>query len=176
MRRSTQTLTVGSIGAPHGVKGWVRINSYTDNAAAIFDFSPWVIAVAGVSKEYRVASWRQQAQRVIAKLVGIESREQAELLKNAEVLALEAQLPELQAGDFYWRDLVGLQVVNETGYDMGVVDHMLETGANDVMVVKANLNDAFGSKQRMIPYLYQRVIKRVDLAQGIITVAWDASF
>jgi len=173
---STNTLIVGKIGAPHGIKGWVRINSYTEELEGIFKFSPWIIEIQGVQKEYKVSSWKHQTKNVIAKLEGIDSRNDMELLKNAEISVLESQLPELQENDFYWRDLIGLKVVNEAGYDMGAVEQMFETGANDVMMVKANLNDAFGVKQRMIPYLFEQVIKEVDLKEKTIIVDWDANF
>ena len=93
-----------------------------------------------------------------------------------EISILEAQLPALEQGDFYWRDLIGSKVVTVSGYDLGKVEQLFETGANDVLMVKANVNDAFGAKQRMIPYLMEQVIKSVDLEANIITVDWDPGF
>ena len=173
---SSNTLVVGKIGAPHGIKGWVRINSYTDESDGIFDFSPWLLTVQGQLKEYKVADWKHQNKSFIAKLEGVENRTDVELLKNAEISIYEQQLPELEGDDFYWRDLVGLKVVTESGYDLGKVEQLFETGANDVLLVKANVKDAFGAKQRMIPYLYDQVIKQVDLDAKVITVDWDPGF
>lgn len=176
MADSSATLVVGKIGAPHGVKGWVRITSYTEELDGIFDFSPWLLTVQGKVKEYRVAEWKHQSKALIAKLEGVTTRDDAEAIKNIEINILEAQLPTLEQDDFYWRDLIGLAVITESGYDLGKVEQLFETGANDVLMVKANVNDAFGAKQRMIPYLFDQVIKSVDLEQNVITVDWDPGF
>jgi len=173
---SSATLIVGKIGAPHGIKGWVRITSYTEELDGIFDFSPWLLTVQGQVKEYRVAEWKHQSKALIAKLEGVTTRDHAEAIKNMEISILEAQLPALEQGDFYWRDLIGSKVVTVSGYDLGKVEQLFETGANDVLMVKANVNDAFGAKQRMIPYLMEQVIKSVDLEANIITVDWDPGF
>ncbi|QIW16807.1 16S rRNA processing protein RimM [Pasteurellaceae bacterium RH1A] len=87
-----------------------------------------------------------------------------------------AVFPELEEGDYYWHDLIGCAVVNTEGYQMGVVSEMMETGSNDVLVVKANGKDAFGKQERLIPFLYEQVVKRVDLTTKTITVEWDAGF
>ncbi|KAA1461413.1 ribosome maturation factor RimM, partial [Enterobacter hormaechei] len=86
------------------------------------------------------------------------------------------QLPELDTGDYYWKDLIGCQVISTAGYNLGTVNDMMETGSNDVMVVKANLKDAFGVKERLIPFLDGQVIKKVDLATKTIEVDWDPGF
>lgn len=176
MENSTNTLVVGNIGAPHGIRGWVRINSYTEELEGIYEYSPWLISVQGEVKEYKVTSWKPQSKGMIAKLEGIDTRNDAELLKNADITVSAELLPQLQEDDFYWRDLIGLKVMTEAGYDMGTVEQMFETGANDVMLVKANLKDAFGAKQRMIPYLYDQVVKKVDLQAKSIIVDWDPGF
>ena len=97
-------------------------------------------------------------------------------MTNCEITVDSAQLPQLDDGDYYWKDLMGLQVVNVDGYEMGKVIDMMETGSNDVLVVKANLKDAFGVKERLIPFLDEQVIKKVDLATGVIEVDWDPGF
>ncbi len=176
MTNSTKTLVVGKIGAPHGVRGWVRITSYTEESDGIFDFSPWQLTVQGNVREYKVVEWKHQNKNLLAKIEGIDTRDDVELIKNVEICIDEAQLPDLEQDDFYWRDLVGLSVVTEKGYDLGKVEQLFETGANDVLLVKANVKDAFGMKQRMIPYLYEQVIKHVDLESKTITVDWDPSF
>ncbi len=176
MTNSTNTIVVGKIGAPHGIKGWVRIISYTDQSDGIFDFSPWLLTVQGQEKEYKVAEWKHQSKGSVARIEGVDSRDDADLIKNAEIHIFEKLLPNLEKDDFYWRDLVGLKVVTESGYDLGVVEQLFETGANDVLLVRANVNDAFGEKQRMIPYLYEQVIKQVDLEAKVITVDWDPGF
>ena len=85
-------------------------------------------------------------------------------------------LPALEDDQFYWRELLGMKVVTEQGYDLGTVKELFETGANDVLLVKARINDAFGQKERMLPYLPEQVIKHVDKEAKTITVDWDPGF
>lgn len=174
MSQASETLIVGKIGAPYGVKGWVKINSYTEQMTGIFDYAPWLLG-SGLT-EYQVDQWRTHNNGVIAKLVGVETRDDAESIKNLDVSIKAEQLPQLADDDFYWRELVGMQVITEQGYNLGVVKELFETGANDVLLVKANLNDAFGQKERMLPYLFEQVIKQVDKQSQTITVDWDPSF
>lgn len=174
MSRASDTLIVGKIGAPYGVKGWVKITSYTEQLEGIFEYTPWFLG--SDSEEYKVDLWRTHNKGVVAKLVGVESRDDAEAIKNLDISIKAEQLPQLADDEFYWRDLVGMQVVTENGYDLGVVKELFETGANDVMLVKANPNDAFGQKERMLPYLYDQVIKQVDMQARTIKVDWDPGF
>lgn len=113
---------------------------------------------------------------MVAKLIGVETRDDAESIKNLDVSIKAEMLPELAYDDYYWRDLVGMQVMTDKGYNLGVVKELFETGANDVMLVKANLNDAFGQKERMLPFLREQVIKEVDMQAKTITVDWDPGF
>ena len=87
-----------------------------------------------------------------------------------------AHLPELPQGEFYWRDLIGMSVVTDKGYSLGIVDDLMETGSNDVLVVKANSKDAFGQAERLIPFLTDSVIKEVKYDAREITVDWDPGF
>jgi len=87
-----------------------------------------------------------------------------------------AQLPELSDDEFYWRDLVGMQVVTDKGYSLGKIKEIFATGANDVMLIKANTNDAFGQKERMLPILFDQVVKNIDKTSATITVDWDPAF
>lgn len=173
MSSASDKVVVGKIGAPYGVKGWVKINSYTDENTGIFDYSPWLL---GEEKEIQVDQWRVHNKGLIAKLVGVESRDDAESIKNLDISIKTEQLPQLDGDDFYWRDLVGMQVVTTNGYDLGVVKELFETGANDVMLIRAKPNDAFGQKERMVPYLYEQVVKQVDVPGNTITVDWDPGF
>lgn len=173
MSHASETLVVGKIGAPYGVKGWVKINSYTEEDQGIFAYAPWLL---GSGKEYQVDQWRVHNKGLVAKLVGVETRDDAERIKNLEISIKTEQLPPLTGDEFYWRDLVGMQVVTDKGYDLGVVKELFETGANDVMLVKARPNDAFGQKERMVPFLYDQVIIEVDVPGKTIKVDWDPGF
>jgi 16S rRNA processing protein RimM len=87
-----------------------------------------------------------------------------------------ALLPELPKDEFYWRDLIGMTVVNTDGYNMGVVDQLMATASNDVMVVKANSNDAFGRSERLIPFIQSQYIQKVDMENKSIVVDWPSDF
>ncbi|EBX6544902.1 ribosome maturation factor RimM, partial [Salmonella enterica subsp. enterica serovar Larochelle] len=106
----------------------------------------------------------------------IDDRDAANLLTNCEIVVDSSQLPALEEGDYYWKDLMGCQVVTTEGYGLGKVIDMMETGSNDVLVIKANLKDAFGIKERLVPFLDGQVIKKVDLATRTIEVDWDPGF
>jgi 16S rRNA processing protein RimM len=173
---ASDTVIVGKVGAPYGVKGWFKVTSYTEVAEGIFDYRPWLLTVGKIEKEFEVEHWKPHNKGFVAKLAGVDDREAIDALKNLEIRIHPANLPDLQDGEFYWRDLIGMSVVNQSGYDFGKVDQLFETGANDVMQVKANMNDAFGQKERMIPVLFDDVIKQVDESARTITVDWDPAF
>jgi len=113
---------------------------------------------------------------MIVKLKGVDDRDQANALTNAEVFVDAKKLPELNQGDFYWKDLIGCRVKTVNGYDLGQVTDLMETGSNDVLVVKANLKDAFGATERLIPFVEEQFIKQVDLTTKMIVVDWDPAF
>ncbi|QDP00530.1 ribosome maturation factor RimM [Thalassotalea sp. PS06] len=169
-------IILGKIGAVYGIKGWLKIHSYTEEPEAIFDYSPWILNLGGNKLNVEVSEWRRHNNGLIAKFSDINDRNDAQLRTGAEIIVADEQLPELPEGEFYWRDLIGMDVVNEQGYNFGKVTDIMETGSNDVLVVKANRNDAFGKKERLIPYLEDQVIKSVSLDNKQIDVDWDPGF
>jgi 16S rRNA processing protein RimM len=173
---SDNKIVVGKFGASYGIRGWLKVVSSTDKAERRFDYAPWWINPGGPWVEYNAESWKRQNKGLVVKLEGLDVREEAQLLTNFEILIDPAVLPELPSDEFYWRDLIGMQVVTDKGYDLGTVSDMLETGSNDVLVIKANLKDAFGQKERLIPFLEEQVIKNIDREAQRIEVDWDPGF
>lgn len=169
-------VVLGKFGAVYGINGWLKVNSYTDIPEGIFDYTPWQIQLQGNWRPVQVTGWKRHSNGLIAKLDGVNDRDQAQLYVNADIAVTPATLPKLEDGDYYWKDLMGMKVITEAGYDLGEVVDMMETGSNDVIVVKANRNDAFGQKERLLPFLTDSVIKAVDLAQSRIIVDWDPEF
>lgn len=167
---------VGKLGSTYGIRGWLRLYSSTEFPESIFDYQPWFLNIKGQWREVELETWRYHNNDLIVKLVGTDDREAAQLLTNLEIGVDLSCFPTLEEGDYYWHDLIGCQVVNLEGYAMGVVSELMETGSNDVLVVRANSKDAFGKQERLIPFLYEQVVKRVDLATKTITVDWDAGF
>jgi|TARA_Y100000310_G_C20558584_1_gene751844 16S rRNA processing protein RimM len=176
MSKQDEKIVMGKFGATYGIRGWLKVFSYTDNAESIFDYTPWYINQKGKWVEFNVESWKRHNKGMVCKLEGLEVREEAHTLTNFEIAVDPASLPELSEDEFYWRELFGMQVVTTKGYSLGEVTDLLETGSNDVLVVKANLKDAFGQKERLIPYLEEQVIKKVDREAQRIEVDWDPGF
>lgn len=175
MSEQANQIVVGKFGAVYGIKGWLKIHSYTDDPEGVFLYKPWHVEYQGRQQEIQVTEYRRHSKTWIAKVEGFDIREDAQALVGLEISVSDDLLPELDDG-VYWRDLMGCQVKTTTGYDLGVVADMMETGSNDVLVVKSNPTDAFGKKERLIPYLDQQVIIRVDIANKFIEVDWDPGF
>lgn len=169
-------ITLGKVGAVYGIKGWLRIHSFTDEPDAILDYFPWSLKLGNNKRTVDVTDWRKHNKGLVVKVDGIDDRDDAQALVGSEILINESSLPALSQGDYYWRDLIGMAVVTTKGYDLGVVADLLETGANDVLVVKANLNDGFSKKERLIPYLLEQVIESVSIENKQICVDWDPGF
>ncbi|GEA59744.1 ribosome maturation factor RimM [Vibrio comitans] len=176
MSEQNEKIVVGKLGATYGIRGWLKVHSFTDNAENIFDYSPWFLNQKGTWVECKVESWKRHNKGYVCKLEGLDVREDAHLLTNLEISVAPSSLPELSEEEFYWRELFGMKVVTTKGYDLGEVSDMLETGSNDVLVVKANLKDAFGQKERLIPFLEEQVIIKVDREAQRIEVDWDPAF
>ena len=167
---------VGKLGSTYGIRGWLRVYSSTEYAESIFDYQPWFLKIKGQWQPTELESWKHHNHELIAKLKNVNDRETAQSLANVEIGVDLSVFPKLEEGDYYWHDLIGCNVVNLEGYAMGTVTEMMETGSNDVFVVRANSKDAFGKQERLIPFLYEQVVKRVDLTTKIIEVDWDAGF
>jgi len=170
-----KSMVVGRLGAVYGIKGWMKINSFTDIPEGIFNYSPWFIEQKGEWVEVAIEDFKRHGKGLVAKLVGVDVREEAQALTGAEIAINASQLPKLD-DDFYWRDLIGCSVETDKGYTLGKVTDMMETGSNDVLVIKANATDAFGKKERLVPFLDGQVIISVDITALKIIVNWDPSF
>ena len=158
---------LGHIAGVHGIQGWVKVHSLTEPREAIFEYQPWLL---GESLEaVRVKQGKKHGNRLLALLENVDSREEAEALVNQPIAVYRDQFPELPQGEFYWTDLLGLAVRLEDGRELGTIDRMLATGANDVMVVR-------GERERLIPFILGDCVKCVDRDAGVVTVDWDPDF
>ncbi|WP_186289516.1 ribosome maturation factor RimM [Methylomonas koyamae] len=163
-------LNVGQVSGVFGVKGWVKVFSFTDPRENILKYSPWLLQKHGQRHELKVVGGRRQGNLIVAQLENIGDRDAAAEWMGAEILIRKQQLPKPEAGEFYWADLIGLLVENQAGCKLGTVDHLLETGANDVLVV------VDGETERLIPFLQPSTILKVDLVAGLIVADWDPDF
>ena len=169
MDNSDKRIVVGRIAGLHGVRGWVKVFSYTQPREQVFAYQPWQLERAGRWHEIKVAETAGSGKTLIARLPGIDSREDAAPWVDADIAIARSLLPPSTHGEWLWADLEGLRVVNSELVDFGCVDHLIETGANDVLVVR-------GERERLIPLLPDRVVTKVDLEAGVIHVEWDADF
>lgn len=162
-------IVLGRIGGPHGVKGWVRIQSFTDPRENILSYGRWFLGQGAHWAPYELGNGRMQGKSIVALLDGVDTREAAESLRGCEIAIPRDELPPLPEGEYYWADLVGLRVHTVDGTDLGVVDHLIQTGANDVLVVR-------GERERLIPMVIGQYVTLVDLDAGRMEVDWDPEF
>jgi 16S rRNA processing protein RimM len=163
-------VALGKVSGVFGVKGWVKVHSFTDPREGIVEYGSWQILQKGQWREVELEGGSRQAKTVIAKIKGIDDRDEAMLLMGSKIAIRSDQLADLGENEYYWHDLEGLQVINTEGIDLGKVSQMMETGANDVMVVVE------GDKERLIPFTVNHTVQKVDQDAGVITVDWDADF
>lgn len=173
--KSDDYVVLGKLTSAYGVKGWLRVYSYTSPMEGILDYAEWIVQHRGARTTRRLSQGRRQGKGLVASLEGVNSREQAEQLAGAEILLPKQVLPELETGDYYWYQLEGLRVVTLQGVDLGIVDYLFETGANDVLVIKGDAHSV-DDRERLLPFLPDEVIRETDLDAGILTVDWDPEF
>lgn len=160
---------MGEIVGLFGVRGWVKVFSYTRPMEGLLAYRPWQVRVQDAWRTLEVAEGHVQGKGLVARLRGYESREQAAELIGSQVGVWAADLPPTAPGEYYWAQLEGLRVVNLAGEDLGLVSHLFDTGGNDVLVVKQ------GRRERLIPYT-RNAIRGVDLEKREIQVDWDKEF
>lgn len=163
-------VVVGRIGAPYGVKGWVHIQSFTQPIANLLEYQPWYLMTAGKWQVVCRIGARIQSNGIVACLEGFKTRDAAVKLLHLDIGVERAAFKTLESGEYYWSDLIGLKVINEEGVELGIVTTLLETGSNDVLVVKGE------SKEFLIPYIQGDYVLVVDLTSQIIQVSWDSEF
>ncbi|WP_198034114.1 ribosome maturation factor RimM [Acidihalobacter ferrooxydans] len=160
---------MGRIGGAFGVRGWLKVRSDTQPPEALLEYSPWQVQQGGMWRTYDVIEGSMHRKGLVVRLAGVTDREQAELLYGADIAVTRSQLESLPAGEYYWADLIGLRVMTTHGVELGELEKLIETGANDVLVVH-------GDRERLIPYLRPDVVTEIDLAAGVLRVDWDPEF
>ncbi len=161
---------VGRIVGLSGVRGEVKLESYTEPRTRIFSYQPWLLKSVSGESEIGGCRGRAQGKGVVAKLPGIADRDAAARFVGSEIWVRRSALPRSKEGEYYWADLEGLEIVTVEGAMLGRVSHLVATGANDVLVVKD------GERERLIPFVTGDYVKTVDLESGRITVDWDPEF
>ncbi len=167
---SRRMIQVGKVHGAFGVRGEVKLESFTEPRSAIFRYQPWVLRDArGIERECEGAKGRETPKGVVATLPGVEDRDGAEATRGLEVFVPREALPPPKPGEYYWVDLEGLRVRNVEGVDFGVVSHLFSTSANDVLVAQ-------GDRERMVPFVVPDYIVSIDFDTALVTVDWDPDF
>lgn len=159
---------MGRITAPHGVKGWIKVQPLTAEPRGLLDYQTWWIGGEDGWQERALIAGRAQGPVLLARLEGCDDRRAAALLKGRTVAVPRAALPAARVGEYYWADLIGLRVVNAVEQHLGRVTAVMQTGANDVLVVE-------NGRERLIPFIAQ-VVRYVDAAAGVIGVDWGTDY
>lgn len=166
MNTADSLIIVAKFGRPHGIKGQVKVVSFTDPPENVLTYQPWCIKIKQQWQPIQIIRAEQHQQYVLAQIEGYPEREQVALLTNLEIAVPIEQLPALQPGEYYWHQLIGMQVMNQERHILGQVTEIIPTGANDVLVVA-------GKKRCLIPYIQTRYILSVDAENKMIQVDWD---
>ena len=173
---TSHLISIATIVGVYGIKGWVKVRINLEDPASLTSLSPKHLTDPG-GKRIRsvdITTVRSQGKGFIAKLAGVDDRNAAEMLRGHSIEIPESSLPGLNDGEFYWRDLVGCRVelsVDNENLSLGCVDHLIETGANDVLVVRPT-EDSIDDRERLIPWLEDDVIVAVEIESQRICVRW----
>ncbi len=160
---------IGKISGVFGVNGWLKVFSYSEPRGNILNYQNWLLKKGGQDKSIKVIGGKLHGKGVVVRIDGIVDRDQALGLLGWDIFITREQLPVAENGEYYWADLIGLNVENLNGVQLGKIDSLLETGANDILIVK-------GDRERALPFLQGQTVKSIDLANGKMIVDWDADF
>jgi 16S rRNA processing protein RimM len=163
--RGAAVVVLGRIGAPHGVRGWVKVTSYTDPPVGITGYRRWNLVLGGQSRQVRVLASKRAGQALAVQLEGVDTMDAARLLNGAEVQVERSELPAVGPKEHYLHDLLGLDAVNREGIPLGKVEDFLEMPAHPLLVLRD------GKVERLVPLVPARLVA-VDLAAGRVTVDW----
>jgi len=171
-------ITLGEISGVLGVKGWVKVFSHTDPRVKITEYDQWFLRKKDQDwYSVKVLNGRKQGKNIVAQLEGINTREQAEALKGVQIAIQERQLEVLPENEYYWKDLIGLNVETTQGIDLGKIDWIFNTGSNDVLTIKeVSRKDNKERVERLLPFLMDDVVISINIKDNLMVVDWDPEF
>jgi len=165
-------IILGRISSVFGIKGWVKLVSHSQPRENIFSYPIWLVKKDGKWLELSIEQGRPQGKTLVAKLKGVDTREQAETWVGATIAITRSMMPEPADNGYYWTDLIGLSVITKEGETLGSIKSLMETGSNDVMVVKSASDGA----EHLVPWIDEQVVQKVELDKGRIVVDWDINY
>lgn len=164
----SQYITIGRIGSPYGIKGWVKIISHTQPILNIAQYHPWYILNNNTWEIITVNDIQPHGKTLIAHLNNVQTPEEAQQYTNKEIAILRTQLPPLPQDEYYWHDLIGLTVIDQNDQELGKVVSLMETGANDVLIIENETDEI------LIPFILHQFVKKIDFAHKILVVEWES--
>ncbi|SFL00379.1 ribosome maturation factor RimM [Lysobacter sp. cf310] len=171
MTESTRRILLGRVLSAFGVRGEVKLESWTEPRSAIFRYQPWIVRdPQGRERELSGVRGRESGKYLVASFPDVADRDAVEALRGTEIYVPRSALPPPSEGEYYWVDLEGLRVVTVDGVSLGQVSHLFATGANDVLVARDD------ERERMIPFVIPQYVTSVDFEAGVVTVDWDPEF
>jgi len=168
LEQDSEWIVMGRIAAPFGIKGWVKVQSFSDDPGTLMDFESWRIGRGDKHTAFHVDTVQDHSNTLVAKLDGIDDRDAAFALRGQEISIQRSRLPPPADDEFYWSELIGLKVVNREGAVLGTVSSLMETGAHDLLVIK-------GTREHLIPFV-AAFVGKVDVAGGVIEVDWGEDY
>ena len=163
---SERLVEVGRLGAAHGVRGWLRVQSFTDPPQRLFEWRRWLLQPSG--REVTLLEVRPQGNGWIVQVEGVVDRDAASLLTGQMVLVERELLPKPEGREHYRDDLIGFEAKNLEGVLLGQVDHFIDTPGNAVMVIK-------GGREHLVPVTTQH-LRSVDVDARKLVVDWPEDF
>lgn len=161
-------IIVGKMGSTYGIHGWLKITSFTQSIETILEYPHWYLSSQNGWQKIQIESGKKHGKGLIVKITGLTTPEQARLLTGKNIAVLRTQLPPTQKNEYYWADLIGLDVFNVADKKLGTVRYLMETGANDVVVIADE-----HQREHAIPWLFKSVIKIVSLEDKKLVVDWE---
>lgn len=171
-------LLVGKFGGVYGIRGWLKVRAYTEPLNNLLNYATHYVKRNGVWQVCQLTAGRNHGKGLIVHVKGVDNNDTAQTYSHCDIAIPATDLPPLPKNEFYWRQLIGLQVISTTNHHrtpLGRVQYLMETGANDVLVVKGD-QSSIDQRERLIPYLPQQFIGNIDLTVGTIEIDWDPSF
>lgn len=166
MRNAEKRIVVGRIAGVFGVKGWLKVMSYTSPRENILHYTPWQLEIKDMWREICVQDWKAHNKGLTVAFEGIDDRDAARVLTGTDIAVMRSQLKELPKGEYYQEDLLDMQVINREGKTLGRVKEIMETGANDVLVIT-------GEGRHLVPLVWKRYVLEIDQDAGVIRVDWE---
>ncbi|MFO0115401.1 MAG: ribosome maturation factor RimM [Betaproteobacteria bacterium] len=167
-------VVMARVTAPFGIKGWLKLQTFTEYADSLDQFDSWFVSSASGWQEVEVEDFAVNVKSVVAKLKGIDDRTAAEKLGQRDIAVPRGWLDQPEKDEYYWIDLIGAKVINEAGETLGTIETLMETGANDVLVVRSEkgAGNSAGSTEILIPFV-STYLANVDREKKVVTVRWE---